>query len=273
MNHSPFHELQAGRAPEGYALHNVRLLDVLQGDAGDERLIADYQGETAELQGGRWHERSRFAVGQVGCLVPAPALLKEFGRPAVYFRAYLDQSLRRAPELDAPDSMAAAGQTPNVVGWRCDARPAGFRGPVGLVPGEHGDFVPDASVAVTLQVPPEFVRLSRQYQHSPSSLLRAFVGDVCGLMNYVRCPRADRYGSNGSDERDLADHWLERAFAHQRIDVDAEDADDAQPLDEDVYPDAEEVEDLLQEYQDLGGDPQEILAAVRRLVDQKREQD
>jgi hypothetical protein len=265
MTHSLFHALQGGHASEGYALHNARLIDVQPDDAGGERLVVECQGQTVELQGGgRWGEYSRRDVGRMGYLRPAALSF-----PATYFSAYQDQSLRRAPEFDAPDPAAAAGQAPNVIGWYCDARPTGFRAPVGLVPGENGDFVRDITHSISLQVPQEFVRISREFQLSPSDLLRAFVGDVCGLVNLNRCPRADGYGSNGSDERDMADQWLERAFGHQRIDMDAL---DAETLAEDLYPHADEVDNLLQEYRGLGGNPEDILETVRHLVDQKRAQ-
>ena len=45
-------------------------------------------------------------------------------------------------------------------------------------------------------------------------MLRGFIADVCGLMNYVKLPREDGYSSHGSDERDYAEQWFDRAYGY-----------------------------------------------------------
>ncbi|WP_223930214.1 hypothetical protein, partial [Aeromonas caviae] len=100
---------------------------------------------------------------------------------ACYFRDYIDQSLQRVPELDSHDRATSDdGRALEVIGWRCDARPHGFRAPVGIIPGEAGRFVPDETVAVTLRVPPEFVRECRRVLlprlHRPELAARARAG-------------------------------------------------------------------------------------------------
>jgi len=206
-------------------IHNVRLVDVSRSESGHEQLTVEHAGATRELVGGgRWTEgHSRRDVGRTGYLVPAPWFRKDVPLPesSCYFRPYVDPSLRRVPELDCSVRTAPGeGRAPEVAGWVCDSRPRGFRAPMGLIPGENGRFISDETVSVTIRVPPEFVRECRRVQRSPEELLRSFVGDLAGIQNYVSCPRADGYGSNGSDEREYADAWLQRAHAMDAIDVD-----------------------------------------------------
>lgn len=274
---SVFAPLRSWGAPRGFTLHNVRLVDEQPDGAGYQRLTVECQGETVQLQGGgRWSaEFSRRDIGKVGHLIQVdPTFYSLAGfeqptEPACYFRPYLDQTLRRAPELDANEPRDDGGK-PNVIGWRCEARMDGFRAPVGLIPGEDGGFVSDSTVAVTLRVPREFVELAGQYQHSAESLLRAFIADVCGIMNWVKTPRADGYSSNGSDERMYAEQWLDRAFAHLRVD------EEAQWQREEQAAERQEREDdlvmLLDDYTQEGGDPDQLLQAVRQLVDAKRQE-
>jgi len=44
----------------------------------------------------------------------------------------------------------------------------------------------------------------------PETVLRGFIADLCGIMNWASNPRADGYGSNGSDERDFASAYYDR---------------------------------------------------------------
>lgn len=57
---------------------------------------------------------------------------------------------------------------------------------------------------VTIELPPEFVRLCERDQVKPE------VADLCGIISWARDPRADGYCSNGSDERDYAAAYYER---------------------------------------------------------------
>ena len=66
-----------------------------------------------------------------------------------------------------------------------------------------------------LVLPDEFLLLCEQYELTPEQALRGFIADVCGIVNYV-CnpdipPRTDGYSSNGSDERDMANSYWNRA--------------------------------------------------------------
>lgn len=255
------------------AIHNAQLIGVHPGADGYEKLIVEISGACYELNGGhQWSEnRSGYDVGKFGYLVSASS----FGDDslplwACHFRTYIDQSLRRVPELDLRELPANdVGRVLATIGWRCDAKPRGFRAPVGIIPGERGAFVPDETVAVTLRVPPEFVRECHYIQMEPATVLKSFVGDLVGMVNYAHCPRADGYSSNGSDERELADAWLQRAHGMRRIDLDAfDDAEDSATERRDAWI------DLLDEFESIGGDPESLFAVVEAsLTDQAKKKD
>jgi len=57
---------------------------------------------------------------------------------------------------------------------------------------------------LTLQLPDEFLDLCGNDIVKPEIVLRGFIADLCGIMNWASNPRVDGYGSNGSDERDFA---------------------------------------------------------------------
>ena len=120
------------------------------------------------------------------------------------FMDYRDQSLSRMPQLD--------GERGLELGWKCEARPEGFRAPFHIVPGECGGFVADETQSVTIQVPPEFHELCERFGVDVERVLQGFVADAAGLMNWVACPRADGLSSNGSDERMMAQDYIERAY-------------------------------------------------------------
>lgn len=120
------------------------------------------------------------------------------------FQAYHDQSLRRMPELD--------DVARDLIGWWCESKPKGFVAPGHIVPGIDGGFVADQTAELTVQVPPEFETLCESYGMDASAVLRGFMADAAGLMNWVSCPRADGFSSNGSDERMMAQDYLERAY-------------------------------------------------------------
>lgn len=250
-------------------VHNARLIDAQQSETGQTLLTIEHAGNTRELIGaGPWSEElSRRDVGQIGYVVAA----KPFGEaPAggCYFRPYIDQSLRRVPELDRFEQVSGdEGTQPEVIGWCCDAKPGGFRAPVGIVPGEDGRFVPDETIEVTLRVPPEFVREAHQVQMTPAELLRSFVGDLAGIQNFTACPRADRYGSNGSDERDYAEAWLHRAHGFNAIDLDA--LENRAREDQERQWQRDEFADLLDEFESAGGQADDLFAAVQAILDKQ----
>ncbi|HDR9133231.1 hypothetical protein KDX16_30960 [Burkholderia vietnamiensis] len=250
-------------------IHNVQLLDVRPGEDGRERFVVEHQGTKHELTGGSWNETfSRRDVGRFGYVLPATARLSEHREGVCYFRPYLDQSLRRVPEFDA--STAAedqGGRAPEVVGWVCDSVPGGFRAPVGIVPGENGRFVPDETIPITVRVPPEFVRECKRVQMSPEELLRSFVGDLAGIQNFTSSPRADRYGSNGSDERDYAEQWLDRAHGMNAIDLDDLEAREQESKDKQF--EREDFLAFLDDFQGQGGTADDLFRMVQEIVDRQ----
>lgn len=63
---------------------------------------------------------------------------------------------------------------------------------------------------LTLELPAEFVDLCAADGATPETVLRGFIADLAGIINWARAPRPDGYGSNGSDERDMAQAYYER---------------------------------------------------------------
>lgn len=63
---------------------------------------------------------------------------------------------------------------------------------------------------LTLALPAEFVILCQNHHTTPEIVLRGFIADVSGIMNWAANPREDGYGSNGSDERDKAWAYFDR---------------------------------------------------------------
>lgn len=268
-------ELQNNPAQVLMTLHNVRLVGVTAGDDGIELLHVEGEcGERAVLQGmakvSDWRTKE---IGQIGVVRRAGREWAETPARACLFHSYPDQSLRRAPELDS-DEPSIEGRQPNVIGWRCDARPAGFRAPVGLTPGKDGQFIQDRSVSVTLRVPHEFVEECQRYGMTPAEMLQGFAADAAGIMNYVINPRADRFGSNGSDERDMADAWMQRAYFAQfeeaeQAAAEAERLEDERERQEEAALEREEFGWLLDDWHGAGGDKAELFKAVEKLIEDK----
>ncbi|MBX8557101.1 hypothetical protein K5D56_21785 [Pseudomonas cichorii] len=258
------------------SVHNVTLVDAQpSGDGKGAVLTVEYQGNQQVLRGDNWFgDSSCRDIGQVGYVVPAPNKPDE--EPgAVFFRPYQDQSLRRVYELDSTNEAFQLvplnfGIYPHhrahcVCGWRCDSRPDGFLAPAGLVPGANGEFVHDETDVVSVRIPPEFSREALRHQMKTVELLESFIGDLAGIHNFANKPRADRYGSNGSDERMLASNWLDRAHGMNAIDLDA--ADDLEAERKIWEEQRSEWEDLLCQYADNGGDAELLLQAFDKLVD------
>ena len=63
---------------------------------------------------------------------------------------------------------------------------------------------------IELDLPDEFVEYCEKHQVEPETVLRDFIANAFGLMNYVSKPRPDGYSSLGSDERMLAQQYLKR---------------------------------------------------------------
>lgn len=252
-------------------VHNIKVIDIQPSESGHELMTVEYAGATHELIGGAWSEEfSRRDVGKFGCLVPANPVRGELPMGACHFYAYLDQSLRRVPELDRPSrANRNNGHAQEVIGWRCDGQPNGFRAPVGIIPGLGGRFVADESVAVTLRVPIEFVRECQRAQMTPEELLRSFAGDLAGIQNLIACPRADGCGSNGSDERDYADAWFQRAHGWHIVDLYEIERHEEEAKEKQAQRD--DFADLLGDFESYGGKADDLFAAVQALVDKQYE--
>jgi hypothetical protein len=63
---------------------------------------------------------------------------------------------------------------------------------------------------ITLALPDEFIALCASDGVSPELVLRGFIADLAGIMNWAANPRPDGYSSNGSDERSMAREYYER---------------------------------------------------------------
>ena len=144
-----------------------------------------------------------WAVGTIGRLSLRKA-------PAEYlFRAYPDQRLRRLPALDEAAADAWA--------WTFTDTPRVVLVKAGVIPGQNGAVVPEETNALNLEVPHEFVQLCARFKLLPAFALRGFIADLCALQNPVSHPREDGYGSNGSDERLLAQAYFERAYGWREM--------------------------------------------------------
>lgn len=197
--------------------YNARLVEVDNAN-GHSELVFDYLGETLRRETfptSNSRPSHFLQPGKIGAVmrVRTPST----PRARLYrFEPYFDQSLRRAFELDVYEhdrSLVSAGGNIERVGWRNETYPEGFLAPAGLIPGDLGGFIPDETEPLELDVPPEFVALCAGYNQSAEDVLRAFIADACGLQNLFSIPRADGYSSNGSDERQYAQGYLDRAFA------------------------------------------------------------
>lgn len=63
---------------------------------------------------------------------------------------------------------------------------------------------------LTLTLPEEFVILCANHHTTPEIVLRGFIADVAGIINWAAKPREDGYSSNGSDEREMAFAYFDR---------------------------------------------------------------
>lgn len=63
---------------------------------------------------------------------------------------------------------------------------------------------------VTISLPEEFLELCDYDRTDPERVLRGFIADLCGIMNWQSNPRPDKYSSNGSDEREFARAYYDR---------------------------------------------------------------
>lgn len=61
-----------------------------------------------------------------------------------------------------------------------------------------------------IELPEEFIHRCQGDGVTPEIVLRGFIADLCGIINWHASPREDGYGSNGSDERSMAQDYYER---------------------------------------------------------------
>jgi hypothetical protein len=118
------------------------------------------------------------------------------------FHSYVDQRLRRGAGLDDLPRQQW--------GWRIGERR--FRVRAGILPGQDGRVVRQHTTRVELHLPQEFIHYCAVRGLTPTSVLRAFIADLCELFNWVNCPREDDYSTNGSDERLYAEAYFQRCF-------------------------------------------------------------
>lgn len=57
---------------------------------------------------------------------------------------------------------------------------------------------------LAIDLPDEFIELCERDGVTPETVLRGFIGDLCGIISWQRAPRTDGYNSHGSDEREMA---------------------------------------------------------------------
>ncbi len=173
------------------------------------------QRMTVRLPGGTLREFAEAPAwlkpGQVGILrLPAGG---GFG-----FQPYAEQRLRRLQAKDYP----ADGEDAHTVlwAWQLEGASPDERGsskhPITtqahFVPGKGGWFVEDCTEDVTIKMPAEFLELCESRGITPEQALQGFIADVCGLVNAVDHPREDGFSSNGSDERNMASDYFDRAY-------------------------------------------------------------
>ncbi len=63
---------------------------------------------------------------------------------------------------------------------------------------------------IKIDLPEEFIELCKADEVEPEMVLRGFIADLAGIINWQANPREDGYGSNGSDERRMACEYYDR---------------------------------------------------------------
>lgn len=66
------------------------------------------------------------------------------------------------------------------------------------------------NIFATIELPDEFIALCADNMVTPETMLRTFISDVSGIINWAKDPRKDGYSSGGSDERDMAKRYMNR---------------------------------------------------------------
>lgn len=132
-------------------------------------------------------------------------------RGAYRFDPYIDQSLRRAFDLDSFE-FSRETHNSNCIGWRNSKHPDGFLAPKGLVPGQHGRFISSSTQDIPVAIPLEFVELCSRMRVEPESVLKTFIADLCHLTGGAELPRADGFSNRGGDAERKARDYLKQAW-------------------------------------------------------------
>jgi len=72
--------------------------------------------------------------------------------------------------------------------------------------------VSEDTEVLRLAIPRELIDLCDRRGLAPATLLRGFIADLCDLHNWASFPREDCYGSNGADQRFLAQEYFKRTY-------------------------------------------------------------
>jgi hypothetical protein len=62
-----------------------------------------------------------------------------------------------------------------------------------------------------LGIPDELIDLCAEHKLKPQEVLHGFIADLCEIRNPASAPRPDGLSSHGSDERNMAWAWFDRA--------------------------------------------------------------
>ncbi|WP_397453181.1 hypothetical protein [Pseudomonas sp. NA-150] len=190
------------------SLFDARIVEV----TADNHLVLDYQGSARRV---RLAEDQELVPGNIGFAMCIDQTLK-----AYVFRSYIDQSLRRKPELDRfskpTTQQIRLGVLGNEWGWRNNRHPQGFRSPSEITPGVDGSFEPIQCQLLRLDVPREFIAFCRQYGCSPEAMLKSFIADTLQFQTNREKPRVDHYQKHASFAFDAVQTYLDRAHGWKK---------------------------------------------------------
>ncbi len=187
----------------------------------DAQLTIRYQGQEMTLQGEvsnatscqkRLQEQTDDTplIG-LACLIPRKSSGPSRGKNGYRFDPYVDQTLRRAFDLDVYE-FSRETHNSNSIGWRNAKHPEGFLAPRGLVPGQQGRFVSSSTQDVPVAVPLEFFELCFRMRTDPETVLKGFIADVCSLTSTPELPRADANMNHGTEAKRKARDYLRQAW-------------------------------------------------------------
>ena len=201
--------------------YDARLKGVATAGNGENRLDIEYRGRELSLPAdpanALHYEKRLNTSGADAVIIGLARLIRKKpqggNRPRLFYRfdAYVDQSLRRAFELDDYEFIDSDYNI-NCIGWRNDKNPDGFLAPRGIIPGEGGRFVSDNTAKHAVAIPFEFIELATRMKTDPVSVIQLFIADVCHLQNTPELPRADGFSSRGTETSRKAQDYLRQAW-------------------------------------------------------------